>query len=169
MVKHIGTNSLSSCSERYVIVASSLKCVHWKTYPPTSCRRTRSSTPTPIKSAFDVLSSSKNHSSTNRGLASSSRSTTKGYSQEVCVSDRHKPAEESRTDHIYRATGSNWIPADQILPMIEEGRYRKLLELAVSLRPACEPIPKTMSRVISRRDTGTRQPEYDQMLGWWSI
>jgi hypothetical protein len=28
--------------------------------------------------------------------------------------------------------GSNWIPTDHILPMIEESRYRKLLEMAVS-------------------------------------
>lgn len=30
------------------------------------------------------------------------------------------------------STGSNWIPTDQILPMIEPDRYTKLLEMAAS-------------------------------------
>ena len=34
---------------------------------------------------------------------------------------------------ICLAQGSNWIPTDQILPMIEQERYTRLLEMAASL------------------------------------
>ena len=35
--------------------------------------------------------------------------------------------------HSVIAQGSNWIPTDQILPMIEQERYTRLLEMAASL------------------------------------
>lgn len=63
--------------------------------------------------------------------------------------------------------GSNWIPTDHILPMIEVSRYRKLLEMAVS-----DQAGNTVLELIMTLDfsfLGEGQSKHDSMLGRGSL
>ncbi|KAJ9119092.1 hypothetical protein QFC22_003583 [Naganishia vaughanmartiniae] len=64
------------------------------------------------------------------------------------------------------AGGSNWIPTDHILPIIEDSRYRALLELAVSCHPYVLPQRSVCTEVYSLRSSVQAKGNQNMIRCW---
>lgn len=66
----------------------------------------------------------------------------------------------------FGGTGSNWIPTDHILPMIEESRYRALLELAVSCHSLVLSEPSICTDGLASRSSAQAKGNQNMIRCW---